>query len=215
MRRHALTLFATTLGLGACGQGQDGLASHEEKLPTTCYVLYPSPVELLMATEPVDLDSRLEKLLQRDLPGRGQLFEFSSATQRQPVDLKKGRFLPRRLFFVTAKGHPKAGSLWMIFGHFEGTPASSTVIATGVDPTVVRFMTDSPQDARQKQLELYRIAIVDRETRSGPTFVSTNEGRRFVRYEHDSDYVRDEWEKGECLGRPLTAIPADWERRRR
>jgi hypothetical protein len=210
--RICAVLAAIGIGIGACRQEPETNSDFAQL--TECYSTYPAPVELSMAAEPQLIEERLMLLLNRDLPGHGQLFEFNPVTQKLGIDLKKGRYLPRRLFFVTQRGHPNRGSLWMIFDHYRGEVPATQVIVNGLDRSEPAFLTDGNEDARQKQLNLYRIAIVDRRTRVGPTYVSKTGRNPFVRYEHDSDYVKKEWEVSECFGRPLTAVPRKWEEER-
>lgn len=208
-----LAVAALGVGIGACGL-EKGSPERDQGLPTLCYVPFPQSVELSMAADSLRSDANLNRLLERDLPGHGQVFEFTPETQKPGVDLKRGRYLPRRIFFVTRKGYPTIGSLWMMFGHFKAKAPATEVIASGVDRSRQSFVTDGKADSRQIPFDLYRIAIVDRNTRVGPTYVSHHSKEHFVRYEHDSDYVKNEWQEGECRGRPLTAIPREWEEER-
>lgn len=211
--RIFLALVTIGVGIGACGR-EEVPPGRDQSLPTLCYVPFPESVELSMAAEPLRSDARLDRLLERDLPGHGQVFEFMPETQKQGIDQKRGRYAPRRIFFVARKGDPTIGSLWMMFGHLKGKAPATEVIASGLDRTKQSFVTDGKADSRQIPFDLYRIAIVDRNTRVGPTYVSHYSKDHFVRYEHDSDYVKNEWQEGECRGRPLTAIPREWEEER-
>lgn len=59
----------------------------------------------------------------------------------------------------------------------------------------------------------YRIAVVDRTTGIGPTFLSRDGQQPYVRHEFNSDYVRSDWEgmiTSSCGGGPLTAVPRAW-----
>lgn len=208
-----LALAALGFWTGACAQKEE-TSQCEEMLPTLCDVPFPESAELSIAAKPLQPDASLGRLMERDFPGHGQAFEFTPETQKQGIELKRGRYLPRRMFFVAQKGNPTIGSLWIVFDHFEGKAPATEVVARRLDRTRMSFVTDGRANSRQIPFELYRIGILDRETRVGPTYVSQYSKVHFSRHEPDSDYVKDEWQVGKCRGRPLTAIPREWEEER-
>lgn len=147
----------------------------------------------------------------RDFPDGGLIYDIGPEKQAEWTDRNGQRHNPLRLYFVKTTELGRVGSIWIVFDHLEKEDARTQIITHTFDKSRMEIVTDGHEGA--SPLMLYRIALIDRNTRIGPTFVSGYPQRPYVKYEYDSHYVRSDWERAvtsSCGGGPLTAVPKSW-----
>lgn len=209
--------FAALGATSGCDLPEETKGRNLCEIGTLCAEPAPEPIKLQIGSETAQLSSEINDLLIKDIETAGNVFPLEPAQQGW-VDQNGDRHFPLRMYFVEERNKDRAGSLWVVFDHKLGERPKSQVLSGNLDRHQIDVVTDGPHGSN---LSLYRIAIVDRETRIGPTFVVEHNGRadrRYVSHEYNSDHVRQNWEAAvtsSCGGGPLTAIPPEWENERK
>ena len=216
-----LLIAGACLVTTACKSQEDDPTGRDLcSIGTSCQQPAPPPLELFVSSEPAQVNEELRRLLNHDFSKGGRVYEFGPEKPKSWMDRRNRKHLPLRLYFVVEREQSSIGSLWVVYDHIEDEVPKTQIIARGLDTSRLRFVTDGIEDNEYRQLGLYRIAAVDKQTGIGPTFVSGYPQRPYIRHEYDSEYVRHDWERAitsSCGGGPLTAVSQKWvdERNRR
>lgn len=156
-------------------------------------------------------DERLILLLRRDLPQGNFIFELGPEKQEVWIDSKHQKHLPLRFYFVSQRKTCETGSLWVVFDHLESEPPKTQVLMNDVNRARSDILTNGHE--YRHPFNPYKIAVIDKNTQIGPTFFAGYPHHLYVRYEFDSRFAREEWERSatsSCGGGPLSAVPQQW-----
>jgi hypothetical protein len=214
MRSFAVLVIAS-IALGGCGdEQQQSAAGHRASLctiGTLCDVPQPPPITYEIPAEAVAADGALKSYLRQDLPGADDVTRVGPSTDAGWTDRFGKRHQPIRIYFVPERQRPIHGSIWVIYDHVMGATPRRQVLMRDVDRTKNNIRVDGKDG--DTTFVPYRIAIIDRTTEIGPTFVSSYPQKPYERQEYDSLRARAEWESSvtsSCGGGPLSAVPASW-----
>jgi hypothetical protein len=180
------------------------------QVTTFCDVSAPPPEELQISHKVTGASADLRSASLKDFG------ELRSLSQVGPsgngwTDRKGQKHRSLRIFFVHNSPKAAIGSIWVVFDHIVGERPKTQILVRGVDRGEISVVIDGRRD--DEPFQPYRIAVIDRATRVGPTFVSGYGQQPYVRNEYDSVYVRSDWERlvtSSCGGGPLTDVPRTW-----
>jgi hypothetical protein len=217
MRFVPALIFCFCSMLAACGS--DTTAPNGEhrlcRPSMLCAVPAPPPEELRIMRRPEQPDGQLRSRLLRDFGELRTVFRVGRGSEGSWTDRSGAQHRGIRLYFVATPGAPEIGSLWVAFDHLTGETPKTQILASGLHRQNISVIVDGRD--RKSAFVPYRIAVVDRTNRTGPTFVSGYGQQPYARHEFTSDYVRRDWEQtvtSSCGSGPLTAVPRAWENER-
>ena len=214
MRSFAVLVIAS-IALGGCGdehrQSAAGRRASLCRIGTFCDVPQPPPITYAIPAAAAAADGAIKSYLRNDLPEADDVTRVGPSTDAGWTDRFGKRHRPIRIYFVPERQRPTHGSIWVIYDHVMGDTPHRQVLIRDID----RTRTDVRVDGKTGDTAFvpYRIAIIDRTTEIGPTFVSGYPQKPYERQEYDSPRTRAEWESSvtsSCGGGPLSAVPAPW-----
>jgi hypothetical protein len=178
-----------------------------------CDVPAPSPITLKIASTAFQPGIMLKGYLKRDFGNGAIIFDLGPDRQSAWTDKTGQRHSPLRVYFVTGQKDDEMGSVWILFDHLQAERPKTQTLTRSFNRHTMDIVTDGRSYSSNAPLMLYRIALVDRLTRIGPTFVSGYPQLPYIKHEYNSTYARSDWEsavRSSCGGGPLTAVPASW-----
>lgn len=212
---ECIVILVASLLLGGCRreETQSSAKGQSDRCPSYmyCSVPLPPPTTYQISDKHVPTGRMLRSYLRQDLPDADRITLVGPSTNIDTTD-RYGRPYKRfRIYFATARKRPTHGSIWVVFGHVAGDTPRRQVLVRDID----RTKTDVRIDGGNADLLHfpYRIAVIDRTTEFGPTFVSEGPLKPYQRREYDSPEARAEWEgsvMSSCGGGPLSAAPLSW-----
>ena len=186
-----------------CGtQHAENPAPQQEDKPTwcdttpavLCDVPLPKPVDLQISDDPIEFASQVTD--------HSPLAEIPRDRIRKIVAFTPfPNFSTQTLLFVEDEREHEFGELWVQpRGGRDDLPLVK--LMTRINKAEVVFVADSRG----------RIAVLDAQDRTGPTFVPDGNGA-YRREDYASDAMRQNWMasmRSSCGGGPLSAIPEEW-----
>lgn len=201
--------------LTGCSSEEHSSEMHRNlcEIGTWCDVSAPPPITLKIEPKPFQPARMLRKVVKREFGDDAVIFDLGPDRQSGWTDKAGQRHISLRIYFVTNRESNVMGSLWVVFDHLQTEHPKTQTLTRSFDRRTMDIVTDGRTYSSNAPLMLYRIALVDRLTRTGPTYVSGYPQLSYIKHEYDSTYVRSDWEsavRSSCGGGPLTAVPASW-----
>lgn len=216
MRTPTAILAGLYVLLAACGQDTPASDNRPKLCRTTtfCAVPAPPPENLPIADRSEEPDRRIRFRLASDFGEARALFRIGPTGENGWTDRNGERHRGLKLYFVAKPATPDIGSIWVVFDHIAGDAPKTQILVRDLDRRNIRVVVDGREEANKGlAFSAYRIAVVDRTSGIGPTFVSGDGRQPYARHEFTSNYVRRDWESAvtsTCGGGPLTEVPPAW-----
>ncbi len=168
----------------------------------------PSPRTLTVMPAPLRQDDTVIPSVRRDLDDR-VVFEIGPQNPAGWTDRLGDRHAPRRLFSAAKSASATTGSIWVVFDYPEGTRPETQILERRFDRST---MTIKVQGSDKPDIvEFQEIALIDRATGIGPTFISTYAHPRYVRLDYGSRGARWRFDHPAPCGQELVPVPKAWE----
>lgn len=171
-------------------------------------IALPSPSTLTVTPEPIRQGDAVPRAVRRDFGDR-VVFGIGPRKPAGWTDRQGSRHVSRRVFFVAKSASATTGSIWVVFDHPEGTRPETQILEKRFDRST---MTIKVQGSDKPDIvEFQEIALVDRATGIGPTFISTYAHPRYVRLDYGSRGARWRFDHPAPCGQELVPVPKAWE----
>lgn len=171
-------------------------------------IALPSPRTLTVMLAPLRQDDTVIPSVRRDFGDR-VVFEIGPQNPAGWTDRLGDRHVPRRMFFVATSASATTGSLWVVFDHPEGTRPETQILEKRFDRSTMTIRVQGSDKPGSVAFE--EIALVDRATGIGPTFMSFYAHPRYVRQDYGSRRARWQFDHPAACGRELVPVPKGWE----
>jgi hypothetical protein len=198
--------------LVSCNSDDRALTARDSDCPTIkiCYsdISSPSPVSLDVMPTPIRRGAELESYLSYDFSGDMVIYNVGPQKEIGRNEHMGGKRVPRQLYYVSKHSKSKIGSIWVVFDHLNGERAGTQVLDNAFDRSTMAIKTQG--DRYSNVLNLDEIALVDRATQVGPTFVSNDPQGRYIRHDYGSNYARRMFDSTSSCRQELVPAPKAW-----